>query len=67
VHPIASHELARIRIDELQAEAARERLAATARAARIGERRHDQHFGFAQPFGVLRRLLGRLAPAPSAG
>lgn len=67
MHPMATYELARIRIEDLHAEAARERLAATAREARAaldrdGGRDHRRalQLGFAQPLSTLRRLLAKL-------
>jgi hypothetical protein len=53
MHPMTTHELAKIRIQELHEEAARQRLARAASAdrprsidiARLGERLHNRLFG----------------------
>lgn len=64
MHALAAYELARIRIDELHAEADRDRLAATARRPVEGpDPRASTELH--RPSGLLRRLLARLAPSAS--
>lgn len=67
MHPLASYDLARIKIQDLHAEAARERLAAEARAALdpAREQRRERHLSLAQPLGLLRRIVHRGTPAPA--
>lgn len=63
MNPNLSYDLARLKMADLQAEADRERLAATAKRQRAARRPATE--SVVQPRWTLRRLFARLNPAGS--